>query len=76
MIILFQKKNPKFEFVRNTLSEIIPLLGCILFEMCACKRAFEAPTLPALIIRFNFLPFYAIFIKKIILCQKVLNFTQ
>ncbi|XP_023335060.1 serine/threonine-protein kinase Nek8 [Eurytemora carolleeae] len=34
----------------NTKSDVWAL-GCILFEMCACKRAFEAPTLPALIIR-------------------------
>ena len=26
-------------------------LGCILYELCACKRAFEAPTLPALIMK-------------------------
>ncbi len=26
-------------------------LGCILYEMCALKRAFEAPTLPALVLK-------------------------
>ena len=26
-------------------------LGCILYELCACRRAFEAPTLPALIMK-------------------------
>jgi serine/threonine protein kinase len=34
-------------------------LGCILYEMCALKRAFEAPTLPALVLKImrgNFQP--------------------
>ena len=26
-------------------------IGCVLYEMCALKRAFEAPTLPALILK-------------------------
>ena len=26
-------------------------LGCVLYELCALKRAFEAPTLPALILK-------------------------
>lgn len=34
----------------NTKSDVWAL-GCILYEMCAGKRAFDAPTLPALIIR-------------------------
>jgi serine/threonine protein kinase len=36
-------------------------LGCVLYEMCTFKRAFEAPTLPALVLKimrgnFNPLP--------------------
>ncbi len=26
-------------------------LGCVLYEMCTFKRAFEAPTLPALVLK-------------------------
>ena len=34
-------------------------LGCILYEMCALKRTFQAPTLPALVLKImrgNFQP--------------------
>ena len=34
-------------------------LGCVLYEMCTLKRAFEAPTLPALVLKImrgNFQP--------------------
>ena len=34
-------------------------LGCVLYEMCALRRAFEAPTLPALVLKImrgNFQP--------------------
>ena len=34
-------------------------LGCILYEMCALRRAFQAPTLPALVLKImrgNFQP--------------------
>ena len=34
----------------NTKSDVWAL-GCILYELCALKRAFEAPTLPALILK-------------------------
>ena len=34
----------------NTKSDVWAL-GCVLYELCALKRAFEAPTLPALILK-------------------------
>ena len=32
---------------------ITPVLGCILYELCCLKRAFEAPNLPALILKIS-----------------------